>query len=231
MSPQIRIVLVEPLYQGNVGSVTRSMENFGFDDLVLVNPCKLEGQARAMSCHAHDLLESSPKVETLEEAIEDTDIVIGTSGIAGIKTDQHIRMPAYTPSEIRDKFRETNGKIAFLFGREDNGFTREELKRCDMIMTIPTSEKYPIMNISHAATVTMYEMSNLEIGERPIADGFDLQLLYDHFEKVLADIKHPKHKMEKTSIMLKRIFGRAELTPREVQTLRGVLRDIQRQKK
>jgi tRNA/rRNA methyltransferase len=184
-----------------------------------------------MSCHARDLLESAPKVDTLEEAIEDTDIVIGTSGIAGIKTDQHIRMPAFTPAEIRDKFRESAGKIAFLFGREDNGFTREELKRCDMIMTIPTSEKYPIMNISHAATVAMYEMSNLEIGERPIANGFDLQLLYDHFEQVLAYIKHPTHKMEKTSLMLKRIFGRAELTPREVQTLRGVLRDIQRSKK
>jgi tRNA/rRNA methyltransferase len=207
------------------------MENFGFDDLVLVNPCKLEGQARAMSCHAHDLLESAPKVDTLEEAIEDTDIVIGTSGIAGIKTDQHIRMPAYTPAEIRDKFRKSGGKIALLFGREDNGFTREELKRCDMIMTIPTSEKYPVMNISHAATVAMYEMSSLPIGERPIAEGFDLQLLYDHFDQLLAEIKHPAHKMEKTSLMLKRIFGRAELTPREVQTLRGVLRDIQRSKK
>ena len=49
MPIDVRIVLVEPLYQGNVGSVTRVMKNLGFSDLVLVNPCKLEGEARAMS--------------------------------------------------------------------------------------------------------------------------------------------------------------------------------------
>ena len=37
------------MYQGNVGSVARAMKNFGYNDLVLVNPCKLEGEARAMT--------------------------------------------------------------------------------------------------------------------------------------------------------------------------------------
>ena len=59
MSLEIRIVLVEPMYQGNVGSVARAMKNFGYTDLVLVNPCKLEGQARAMSSHARDVLEGA----------------------------------------------------------------------------------------------------------------------------------------------------------------------------
>jgi len=42
-----------------------------------------------------------------------------------------------------------------------------------------------------------------------------------------ADIGYKEHKKEKTLIMLRRILGRAELTAREVQTLRGVLRKVE----
>ena len=46
MSFEIRVVLVEPMYQGNVGSVARAMKNFGYTELVLVNPCKLERRSK-----------------------------------------------------------------------------------------------------------------------------------------------------------------------------------------
>ncbi|MBP1909904.1 RNA methyltransferase [Methanolobus bombayensis] len=224
----LRIVLVEPLYQGNVGSVTRAMKNFGFSDLVLVNPCKLEGEARAMSSHARDLLENAKIVSTLEEAIEDCSIIIGTTGIAGSRFDLHLRVPGYTPEEMKERLSGVDGKVAVLFGREDNGFTREELKKCDMIMTIPTSEVYPVMNLSHAVTVVLYEFSSIKSGETPLADPFDIRLLYGHLSELLDDIDYPEHKKEKTDLMLKRIFGRACLMPREVQTLRGIIRKIQR---
>ena len=48
----LRVVLVEPLYEGNVGSVARAMKNFGFHDLALVNPCKIEDFGLAMASHA-----------------------------------------------------------------------------------------------------------------------------------------------------------------------------------
>jgi TrmH family RNA methyltransferase len=224
----LRIVLVEPLYQGNVGSVTRAMKNFGFSDLVLVNPCKLEGEARAMSSHARDLLESAKRVSTLEEAIDDCSIIIGTSGIVGSRFDLHLRVPGYSPKEMKERLSGTDGKIAVLFGREDNGFTREELKKCDMILTIPTSEVYPVMNLSHAVAVVLYEFSSIEPGDTPLAEPFDIRLLYEHLTELLDDIDYPEHKKEKTDLMLKRIFGRARLMPREVQTLRGIIRKIQR---
>ncbi len=59
LSLDIRVVLVEPIYQGNIGSVARAMKNFGYTNLVLVNPCKLEGEARAMASHARDILEGA----------------------------------------------------------------------------------------------------------------------------------------------------------------------------
>lgn len=225
----LRIVLVEPLYQGNVGSVTRAMKNFGFSDLVLVNPCKLEGEARAMSSHARDILENARIVSTLEEAIDDCSIIIGTTGISGSRFDLHLRVPGYSPGEMKERLSGLSGRVAILFGREDNGFAKDELKKCDMIMTIPTSDIYPVMNLSHAVAVVLYELSEITNGDTPLAEPFDIQLLYEHLAELLSDIDYPEHKREKTELMLRRIFGRACLLPREVQTLRGIIRKMQRQ--
>ena len=223
----LKVVLVEPLYQGNVGSVARAMKNFGFSDLVLVNPCKLEGEARAMSSHARDLLENATVVSSLSDAIEDSSIVIGTTGVSGLKFDEHLRIPAFSPREVKERLSGVDGNVVVLFGREDQGFSREELRLCDMIMTIPTSDVYPVMNLSHAVAVVLYEMSDIEVGELPLADVFDVRLLHTHIAEVLEDISYPEHKKEKTKLMVKRIFGRACLLEREVQTLRGIFRRIQ----
>ena len=223
-----RVVLVEPLYQGNVGSVTRAMKNFGFSDLLLVNPCKLEGEARAMSSHARDILANARIVTTLEEAIDDCSIVIGTTGISGSRFDLHLRVPGYSPVEIKERLKGMDGRVAILFGREDHGFTREELKKCDLIMTIPTSGIYPVMNLSHAVAVVLYEFNDIEVGDTPLADSLDMRLLYEHLSELIDNIDYPFHKREKTKLMLKRIFGRACLLPREVHTLHGIMRKIQR---
>ncbi len=74
----------------------------------------------------------------------------------------------------------------------------------------------------------LYELSGLEGGSNPLADGFDLQLLYGHLDELLEEIDYPAHKKDKTSLMLRRILGRAGLTPREVQTLRGIIRKSER---
>lgn len=228
MSLEIRIVLVEPLYQGNVGSVARAMKNFGYTDLVLVNPCTLEGPARAMSSHARDVLEGARITSTIEEAVTGANLLVGTTGVASLKTGEHIRLPLYTIREFKEKLQGYSGTIAVLFGREDNGFSNDELRNFDLLITVPTSEVYPVMNLSHAVAIVLYELSGLEGGNNPLAAGFDLQLLYGHLEELLEKISYPPHKKDKTSLMLRRIFGRAGLTPREVQTLRGIIRKIER---
>jgi len=228
LSLEIRIVLVEPMYQGNVGSVARAMKNFGHTDLVMVNPCTLEGPARAMASHARDVLEGARIVTTLEEAVDGTNLMVGTTGTGSMKGGEHIRLPLYTVKELKDRLKGYSGKIAILFGREDNGFSNDEIKSFDILITVPTSDIYPIMNLSHAVAVVLYELSDLEGGNSPLAEGFDLQLLYEHFGKLLEEISYPSHKKDKTFLMLRRIFGRAGLTPREVQTLRGIIRKIER---
>ncbi|NLX39743.1 MAG: RNA methyltransferase, partial [Methanothrix sp.] len=136
------------------------------------------------------------------------------------------RVPSLSPRELADRLRGTAGEVALLLGREDDGLSREELAACDVVVSIPTSPEYPIMNISHAAAVLLYELSRVEAGEVELARPENLARLLDHFRSALVESEYHQHKLEKTMLMLKRIFGRARLTDREVQTLRGVVGNL-----
>ena len=63
-----------------MGSVARSMKNFGFHDLVLVNPCKIEDFGSAMASHARDVLQMSRSFSSLPEAVQGANLVVGTTG-------------------------------------------------------------------------------------------------------------------------------------------------------
>lgn len=228
--PNLRIVLVEPLYQGNVGSVCRIMKNFGFTELYLVNPCPLEGEARAMSSHAIDVLRNAKICSTIEEAVADCDAVIGTTGMRAQKGCDHIRTPALTPAVLREKMEEFHPetKFALLFGREDIGFTNDELSFCSMIATVPSSHIYPVMNLSHAVGIMVYELSGARLtGKYKTVDFKEFEAMCAHFGDVLNDMDFDPLKKEKMALMMKRIFARAELTPCEAKTLRGIFRNIQ----
>jgi len=222
-----RIVLVEPLYSGNVGSVARVMKNFGFNELVLLNPCELDTPARMMAVHAYDIIENARIEFSLKDALKGSNIIVGMTALPGKTENKHMRVPAVSPRKLREKLKDKCGVVSLLFGREDDGLQNDELEQCDIIVNIPTGPEYPSMNLSHAVAVVLYELSDVEGGKTYLADHFDIELLYEHIEEVLSDIEYKEHKQGKTLLMLKRILGRAELTSREVQTLRGILRRIQ----
>ncbi|HUL61512.1 MAG TPA: RNA methyltransferase [Methanocella sp.] len=223
----LRVVLVEPASEGNVGSVCRAMKNFGFNDLWLVRPCALGDFAKAMASHAGDVLEEVITVGTLEEALQGCDLVVGTTGKPGESTKKHLRVPYFTPPELRTMLEDKAGRVALLFGREDCGLSADELARCDVVVNIPASAEYPILNISHAAAIVLYELAGMEGGDFPLASGELLELLYRNFESLLTEVNHPEHKRDKTLLMLRRIIGRAMINQREYFTLMGVLRDIE----
>ena len=227
MPLSFRVVLVEPLYSGNVGSVARAMKNFGFNELVLVNPCELDRSARLMSVHAYDIIENAKIEFSFTDALKGSSMVAGMTGIPGKTENEHMRIPAFSPRELKEKLSGKSGTTSLVFGREDDGLRNEELQMCDIIVNIPTSPEYPSMNLSHAVAVVLYELCDVEAGMTYLADHFDLELLYEHIGEVLSDIEYREHKEDKTKLMLQRMLGRAELTGREVQTLRGVLRRIQ----
>ena len=224
------IVLNKPKYEGNVGSVARVMKNFGYSELILIDPCPLGEKANQMAVHAGDILQNAETFSCLDEVIESADLVIGTTGVLGNTDQKHLRVPILTPEELKDSLEGRGGRVLLFFGREDVGLRREELALCDIVVHIPTTLEYPIMNLSHSVCVMLYILHQ-KSDHGPLIDlagKADVERLLVHLREVLIEAEYPTHKLQKTILMSRRIIGRSVLTKREVYTLRGVLRKIER---
>ncbi len=223
---EVRTVLVEPKNEENIGAVARVLKNFGFSDLCIVKPPDIGDKARAVASHAGDLLAAARIVDTIEEALVDASIIVGTTSKRGFSTHKHLRLPALTPYELKTRVKGREGVLVLLFGREDIGLLNEELKRCDMVVTIPAVQEYPVMNLSHAVAVILYELATAGSVRRTIklASSADKERLFEHIRSFLDEIGYKAHKRDKTMLMLRRVFGRAGLTAGEVRTMRGILR-------
>jgi tRNA/rRNA methyltransferase len=231
----LRVVLVEPLYDGNVGSVARAMKNFGLSELVLINPCKIEDFGMAMASHARDVLMMARSFTTLQDALAGADLVVGTTGKRLDEAQHHLRLhlrvPCLIPRELAKKLAGKEGTVALLLGREDCGLNSEELALCDMLVSIPTSINYPVMNLSHSAAVLFYELAQTESEcadgcKVEMASGETLALLREKSAQLLRETDYPPHKVDFALLMLRRILGRAELTQREARTLLGLIKKI-----
>jgi tRNA/rRNA methyltransferase len=221
--PVIDIVLVAPIYEGNVGFVARVMKNFGFSRLVLIDPCPLGDEAKARASHAQDILKEAETC-TMEDIFARSDIVVATTGTLSKSVCNPMRMPFFTPRELREHLEGADGRVSILFGRENWGLNNEEVKRSDIICTIPTSEEYPILNLSHAVGIVCYELANMRKGEYRLASATDMGYLYRHIDRFLDAVEHPRFKRENTMILIRRVLGRCRLTTREASTLHGLLR-------
>ena len=228
--PQIDIVLVEPLYEGNIGFAARVMKNFVLKNMVLVNPPELTVEARARASHAKDVLDNAERI-SLEEVFERSTLCIATTGGLSKSVSHPMRMPYYAVSELREMIGDIDGRISILFGRENWGLNNEEIAQCDIVCTIPTSEEYPILNISHAIGIVCYELAHLQRGEYMLASKQEMDSLYKHIGEFLELAGHQIEKRGPTLLLAKRVFGRTKLTVREVSTMHGVLRRAERKMK
>ena len=156
MFENVRIILVEPQHPGNIGAGARAMKNMGFNDLWLVNPKRFpDPQADWRAAGATDLLERSRVASTLNEAIADCQLVIGTSA-----RGRNIPRPSIFAKELPGLISRhpADLKVAILFGREDSGLTNDELQLCHYHLQIPSDEGYPVLNVAMALQIVVYEL-------------------------------------------------------------------------
>jgi len=229
----IAIVLVEPKGALNIGSVCRVMANFGLSRLRLVNPQAdhLSEPARKMAVKASFLLESAECFGSLDAALADCSLSIGTTRRFG-KYRENLLHPDQAARLCLEQA--PDGRVGLVFGREDHGLFNEELDLCQRLMTIPTCGPVRSMNLAQAVAVTLYETSRTQAcqaglgpGGRRLAPNEELEQLYGHMRRTLLDIdfldrQNPDHILR----ALRQIFGRAGLSSREVRILRGLMSRI-----
>ena len=201
------------------------MANFNFDNLYLINPCKLNDECYTRAMHAQNIIDYAKIFKSFTEGIDNLDYLIATSSIESKSDKKHLRN-AVLLENLSKKIYEIDGKIGLVFGREDYGLYNEEIASCDIMLKIPTSEKYPSMNLSHSVTVVLYTLyinKKKELKKKRTIGKIEKEKLFNFFSDLLDEINYPKHKKENTKIMFKRMMGRAMPSKWEYHTLMGVL--------
>ncbi|UCG68669.1 MAG: RNA methyltransferase [Thermoplasmata archaeon] len=221
--PKYNVILAEPKFEGNIGAIARIMKNFGISDLVLVNPCDIGDDCLRRAMHAKDVVENAKTHADLDSALEGLDYIVGTSGIDTESDKKHLRKNL-NPREFASKMEEMEGSVGIMFGREDYGLYNTELEKCDTVITIPASSEYPILNISHSASIIFYELFITQAQKKQTreASGFEKDKMMEHFSDFLDAVDYPEHKKKNTQVMFQRILGRAVLSKWEFHTLMGV---------
>lgn len=219
---EISVALVEPNYPINVGYAARAVKNFGFKKLVLVNP-KFEMQkARKFASHAVDVLENAEKC-SFDELVRKEDYVVGTTAISA-KRGGNLTRQTIPPWEIVNMV--SGKRLCLVFGRDTTGLTNEELAKCDLIVRIPASRKYPTLNISHAIAIVLYEISKVTIRKQGSASRHTIDRIVANFAELASMVGVQEHKVRLIEGSLKRILRRSKPTYREASLLVGLPRKI-----
>ena len=221
---RVHVVLVEPKYEGNVGAIARAMKNFGAADLRLVRPCPIGAEARRRAMHGLDVLEAAKRYRSYARAISGMDLVVGTSGVDTASEKKFLRI-SLTPHELAAKLAALDGDAALVLGREDFGLLNEELTPCDVLVTIPADPEYPILNVAQAAAILLYEIHAVkpETPQPRKASAEERDKLFEAFDDLLTETQYPEHKRERTTVMFRRLMGRASPSKWEFHALMGVI--------
>ena len=225
----IRIVLCRPIYGGNIGSVCRAMANMGLSDLTLVAAKSINWEdAQKMACSAQEILANRRETATLDEALADCVLVAGATARLGLYR-QHATTPREGAPLILDAA--CSGKVALLFGPEDNGLDNTELALCTRLIQIPSTSEYRSLNIAQAVMVCAYELFTAAdifepAGEKsPPADSRTKEHMFRMWEESLLKIGFMEpDKARHMMLGVRRIFSRGKLTEDDVRILMGIAR-------
>ena len=232
LSNAVRFVLVEPDHPGNIGGSCRALKNMGFGSLHLINPKRFpDPQAEWRAAGAQDVLDAVTVHDSLETAIDDCTLVVGTSA-----RSRNIPWPVVTPRTLAERVRDQppGGTVAVLFGRETNGLYNEELQRCSLHLAIPGNPDYPSLNLAMAVQVVAYEFY-LSVApqidwagsDRPAATAREIEQVIGHLEAVatgsgFVDATQPGQ----TLTRFRRLVHRAALDRTEVAMLHGLFKQV-----
>lgn len=220
------IILIEPEHPGNIGAVARAMNNFGFTNLVMINPkVEIDAEARCRAKHAQKVLDNA--IITDFSFLDKMDVLVATTARLGSEYNiPRIPLPA---SEMASKI-DPNLDTAIIFGREGSGLTNEEIQKCDLVSTIPTYVDYPTLNLSHAVSIVLYELflatekpkTRFSPASREYKDNIMTKL-----DSLLSKLDFKTEDKRMTQVKAwKKILGKAQITKREAFVIFGLFKRI-----
>lgn len=231
MKTPVRIVLVEPQTEGNIGSVCRAMKTMGLEDLVIVGGRDFDENAIfTLALHARDIWQRARHVPDLPSALHDCTLSAGITRRRGKFRKYFSLLPEEFAKKVLSLSSEPALPVAAVFGREADGLTDQELAACSLAVHIPSSPAFPSLNLSHAVQVICYELFRAEhpstIAFKPVPQG-EIESVSETVVESFEQIGFFKQdEREEVKRFFRDIFSRAGLSSKEAKRLQKMFRKM-----
>jgi len=233
MKNRFGFILVKPQLGENIGACARSMKNFGFSKLYIVDP-KINfpnSKAKATSVGAYDIINNAKIFKKVENAINPFNLVISLSARRRDINKKHI-----TLNEFQNIIKKKSLNVGLMFGPEASGLSNKDLSFSNYILQIPTSLKFKSLNLSHAFTIISQEIfkalekkkikkisSNLKISSKS-----KISSIVTHLTKLLdeKDFFTPKEKRHSMILNINNLIYRLEPNDKELRILASIISSL-----
>jgi tRNA/rRNA methyltransferase len=238
MQNKFGFILVNPQLGENIGACARAIKNFGFSDLSIVEPRDPwpNTKARMTSVGAYNIIQKAKIYKNVSDAIKNFDLVFASTARKRDINKKHISIFNFV--KILAKYKKSN--IGIMFGPEASGLSNHDLSLSNFIIQIPTSKNLTSLNLSHAVIVICYEIyKSLNLNKfkkektlTKLTSKSSIKNLIKYLEKMLDNKNFFKPPEKKKSMILNinNIFGRLQLSDKELRILFSIFSSLNRKK-
>ena len=223
---QIVIVLCRPEESRNIGAVCRAMANNDISTLRIVGRREDydDERVRILAIHSVPIWDNAQFFDSIKQATADCTTVAGTTRRRGKKRGKLLLPEEYAAraSDVTD----SGGKVALVFGNERTGLTDGEIDECTDGITIPSSDSFASLNLSHAVQIMCYHLFRQEKKRSAGSTPITLERLDKTVTKIGDDLKRigffsvtGRPEMEK---FWRDILSRAALSEGEAQYMEKI---------
>lgn len=183
----IVIVLDHPGESRNIGAVCRAMANNDISDLRIVGNIEdydIE-HIHVLAIHAGTIFDNAHFYSSIKQAAADCAICAGTTRRRGKKrgklllpeefaemADKITCAPGSQPDSEKIADVNASPKVAIVFGNERTGLTDSQLDQCNLGVTIPSSDNFGSLNLSHAVQIICYHMFRQNLKSKAVYKGY-----------------------------------------------------------
>ena len=236
MQNKFGFILVNPQLGENIGSCARALKNFGFSKLNIISPRDPwpNTKARMTSVGAFNIIKSAKIYNKVEDAVKKFDLIFATTARKRDINKKHISIINFV--KLLAKYKKTN--IGIMFGPEASGLSNHDLSLSNFIIQIPTSKKLTSLNLSHAVIVICYEIyKSLNLSQfkkekvlTKLTSKNSIKNLIKFLEKMLEknNFFKPPEKKKSMILNINNIFGRLELSEKELRILFSIFSSLKR---
>ena len=227
----LRVVLVGTRNPLNIGAVARAMSNFGARHLRAVQPYEKAFREARSAVGAGEVLGRAEECATVEEAISDCGLVVGTTAIGNREVRHPLRSLDRAGTLIRRSL--AKERVVVLFGSEKWGLSNESLSYCHWVMHIPTRAEHQSMNLGQAAAVVLYELARGQksFEERTKRTKATMETVERITESMLECLDRSGYVAARSRSMaeekLRRMLRRFSLNELDAEVLLGMMRKME----